>query len=165
MKLNKTKGMTLVEVVVGATIIGTSIIFIVGVYSGLSRLSYRNTARVQAAMLAEEAVEALRTMRDAGWTANVASLPYTTFGTTTTYRLIWDNTKWQATTSPVLIDGVFDRTFQIFPVNRDGAFNVVSTGGTEDTNSRRVVITISWREDNGTSTKSAETYLFNSFAN
>lgn len=153
--------MSLVEVIVGAAIIGTAMVAIVGIFGGLSKLSYRNTARIQATMLAEEGIEALKTMRDAGWTSNISSL--NTSGTT--YRLFWSGSAWKATTSSSLIDNMFDRTFVVTPVNRDASFNVISSGGSVDTNSRNVVVTVSWRDDNATTSKSLEDYIFNSFNN
>lgn len=155
-------GMSLVEVIVGAAIISTALIAIVGVFGGLSKLSYRNTARIQAAMLAEEGVEALKTMRDAGWTSKIS--PLNTSGTT--YRLFWTGSAWTSTTtSSALIDNMFDRTFVVTPVNRDVSFNVVSSGGSVDTNSRKIVVTVSWLDDNATTSKSLEDYIFNSFNN
>jgi Tfp pilus assembly protein PilV len=158
--LNKNLGISLVEVVIAATIIGTSIIFIVGVYGGMAKLSYRNTPRIQADMLAEEGIEAVRTMRDAGWTSNISTL-----STTTTYRLAWTGSKWQATTSVALIDNTFDRTFKVTDVGRDSNFNVVSSGGTYDAGSKKVTVYVSWQDSGATSTKSLEDYIFNTYSN
>ncbi len=158
---NTSSGLSLVEVIVGAAIIGTSVISIVGIYGGLTKLSYRNTPRVQAAMLAEEGTEALKTMRDSGWTSQIASL---TVGST--YRLAWTGGSWKATTSSALIDNAFDRTFVLSDVNRDSVtFNVVTSGGVLDTSTKKATVTVAWRDDGATTTKSLETYLFNTFSN
>ena len=158
----KIAGMSLVEVIVGAAIIGTAMVTIVGVFGGLSKLSYRNTARIQAAMLSEEGIEAIKTMRDAGWSAKIS--PLNTSGNTV-YRLYWTGTAWTSTTTSSKIDNTFERTFMVYTVERDASFNVVSSGGTTDTNSRKVVVTVSWQDDGAIVTKSLEDYIFNTFNN
>lgn len=158
---NHKKGMSLIEVVIAAAIIGGSIVFIMGIYASLSSLSFRNTARIQSAMLAEEGIAALKTMRDAGWSSRIASL---TVGTT--YRLNWSGSYWQATTSAALIDDQFDRTFVLSSVSRDNIdSDIVTSGGTVDSNSRKVTISVSWLDGGATTTKSLESYLFNIFSN
>ena len=154
------RGISLIEVIVGAAIIAASIVSIMGVYGGLSKLSYRNMPRLQATLLSEEGIEALMTMRDAGWTSKIASL---TVGTT--YHLYWTGNVWQATSSPATIDSTFDRTFVLSNIARDASFNIVSSGGTTDVNTRKVVVSVSWLDDTATSTKSMETYLSNTYNN
>lgn len=156
----KKKGMSLVEVVIAAAIIGASVVFIMGIYTGLSKLSYRNTARIQSAMLAEEGIVALKTMRDSGWTSRIAPL---TLGTT--YSLIWLNSMWQATTTSVLIDSQFERTFVISSVSRDTNSDIVTSGGTVDPNSKKVTVSVAWEDNGATTTKSLEGYIFNIFNN
>ncbi len=152
--------MSLIEVVIAAAIIGSSVVFIMGIYSGLTKLSYRNTARIQSAMLAEEGIAAIKTMRDSGWTSRIASL-----STTTTYSLYWTGSVWQATTSSPIIDGQFYRTFTITGVSRDIDADIVTSGGTFDPNSKKVTVSVSWADNGATSTKSLEAYIFNVFNN
>lgn len=156
-------GLSLIEVIVGAAIIASSIVSVMGIYGGLSQLSYRNTARIQAALLLEEGTEALKVMRDSSWTNNIATL-----STATTYRFEWSTSTatWLATTTGLaLIDGVFDRSFTVSNVNRDAGFNIVSSGGTLDSGSKNVTVTVSWLDGNATTTRSLNTYIFNSFNN
>jgi hypothetical protein len=111
-------------------------------------------------MLLDEGAEALRLMRDDGWTTNIASLTVDT-----PYRLAWNNA-WTATTSTALIDNYFDRTFTLSSVSRDASsYDIVSSGGTADTNTKKATVSVSWNDGSGTTTKSVELYLYNRFAN
>lgn len=154
------RGFTLIEVIVGAAIIGSSIVAILGVYGGLTNLSYKNTSRIQASFLAEEGVEVVRLLRDYGWGANIAPL-----SVNTTYRLHWNGSVWTATTSQARVDTVFDRTVTFSTVGRDGAYDVVTSGGTIDTGSRKAIVSVSWQDAGATSSVQLETYIFNTFNN
>lgn len=153
--------MTLVEVIIGSAIIVSAMVSIIGVYGSLTSMSLNNTKKVQAAMLLEEGAEALRLMRDDGWTANINGL---TNGTT--YRLAWTSNEWRSTTTPVKVDGIFDRTFVLSAVNRDATtYDIVSSGGSLDTGTRKATVTVSWFDQTATSTRSIELYLYNTFSN
>lgn len=151
--------MSLIEVLVAAAIIVSSVVSIMGAYGGLTSLSLKNTPKLQAAMLLGEGAEALRIIRDSGWTENIASL-----SNGTTYRFTWDTAggRWRATTSAFMIDGMFDRTFTLSAVSRDStSYDPVTTGGTLDTGTRKASIQVSWNDGTGTTTKSVETYIYN----
>lgn len=158
-KFNTSSGMSLIEVLVASAIIVSSVVSIMGAYGGLTSLSLKNTPKLQAAMLLGEGAEALRVIRDSGWTSNIATL-----SNGTTYRFTWDTAegRWRATTSASMIDGMFDRTFTLSAVNRDStSYDPVTTGGTLDTGTRKALIQVSWNDGTGTTTKSVETYIYN----
>lgn len=158
-KFKTSKGMSLVEVLVAAAIIVASVVSIMGAYAGLTSLSLKNTPKLQAAMLLAEGAEALRIMKESGWSTNIGNL---TNGTT--YRFTWDNSesRWKSTTTVSLIDGMFDRTFVLSAVNRDATtFDPVTSGGTLDSNTKKAVIQVSWSDGTSTTTKSVETYIYN----
>lgn len=150
----------MIELLIGLGILVSAIVAMLASYGGLTKLSYRNTPRIQAAMLAEEGAEALRSMRDASWTSKIATL-----SNGTTYRLYWNGSAWTATTSVVSIDNTFHRTFSVASVGRDSNYNIVASGGTTDTNTKKVTVNVSWRDGSSTSTKTVEFYLFNTFVN
>lgn len=152
--------MSLIEVIVGTAIMVSSMVAIIGVYGGLTSLSLRNTPKVQAAMLLEEGSEILKIMRDTGWSSKIGSL---TNGTT--YRFVWQNSAWTSTTSVQMIDSTFDRTFVLSAVNRDASYNIVTSGGTLDTGTKKATISVSWRDGSATTTRSVELYIFNTFSN
>ncbi len=155
------KGMSLVEIVVGAAIIMTAVVSLLGIFGGLTNLSIRNTPRVQAAMLLDEGAEVLRLMRDAGWHSKIGNL-----ANGTTYRLLWQNSAWTSTTTATLVDGKFDRTFVLSAVNRDATtYDIVTSGGSVDTGTRKATISVAWNDGSGTTTKSVQMYIYDTFSN
>jgi Tfp pilus assembly protein PilV len=157
---NRKGGLSLIEVVIGAGIIGASLVAIVGLYGGLTRMSYDNTARIQAAMLAAEGIEIANLMRDNGWTSQIASL-----SNGTAYSFVWSNNTWRATTTPIVVDSKFYRTFVLSSVSRDASSNIVTSGGTNDTGTRKIGVSVAWSDGKATTTKVMESYIFNAYNN
>lgn len=151
------KGISIVEVIIASTIISLTVISISVAYGNFVYLSRQNTAKVQAALLLDEGVEAIKTMRGERW-SNIAS---TTAGTT--YYFTWTTDRWRATTTPVVTDGIFYRSFVVSPVYRDSStFNILSdTSGTLDNGTKKVDITIAWSDRGSTTTRSTTMYIFN----
>ena len=159
-KIKTNSGVSLIEIVIASAIMSVTLVSLVSVYSAIEKYSFANVRSLKAIELAEEAGEVLRFMRDSGWTANIASL---TNGTT--YRTYWTGTAWTISTTAPLIESKYDVSFVLSAVNRDTNYNVVSSGGTLDTSSRKALISVAWKENNATSTKTSEEYLFNVFNN
>lgn len=157
--LKNKKGFSLVEILIGSAIVSASIIYIANSYANFVSLSTTNTARIQAAFLLDEGVEALKTMRGESWTQNIASTT-----ASTTYYLTWSTNKWKATTTPQLINNIFTRTMVFSSVYRDVNFNVAESG-TIDPGSKKVNFVVSWPDKGATTTKSVSMYLFNIFNN
>lgn len=123
-----------------------------------------NLKSAKAAYFAEEGIEAMKTIRDASWTSNIASL-----STSTTYYLKFNtasstNYAWNTMTAATSTDG-FTRTITLASVNRDSTGHIVSSGGTYDANTRLVTVSVSWLAKAGTTTKSILTYLTNIIGN
>lgn len=160
----KNLGFSMVEVIVASSIISVTLLVLVSVYSAVARYSLSNVRALKASQLVEESIEVLHYLRDSGYTRNIAQL---TVGST--YYLYWDQTvgsgSWTATTSDILLENRYQVSFALSSVYRDTNFNVVSSGGTLDSGSRKAVVSISWREGTATTTKTGETYLFNIFNN
>ena len=156
------KGFSLVEVLVAVTIITASVLGIMGIYSIYIKNSYLNTPSIQAAYLADEGVEAVKSLRDFGWTSNINNL---VIGDT--YYLYFNTalSRWQATTTNTLIDGVFDRSFVLSSARRNSSDDLVAAGGSIDANTRLVTVTVSWVGSNVTSTKTLNSYITNLFNN
>jgi prepilin-type N-terminal cleavage/methylation domain-containing protein len=153
---NKSKGLSLIEVIVASAIISVSMIYITNVYGNFLTLSLQNTDKVQAIFLLDEGVEAIKTMRNYSW----AQLASTTVNTN--YYLTWQSNRWQATTTPNSIDGKFIRKFTVDNVYRDPTtLNIVTTGGTLNTDSKIVHMSVSWDYKGATSTKTTSFYIFN----
>ena len=155
-KINLKKGISLIEVIIASAIISVSMIYISNVYTNFLTLSLENTAKVQAVFILDEGVEALKTMRNYSW-SQIAS---TTVATD--YYLVWQNARWQATTTKVIIDNTFVRKFIVSPVNRDAAtLNIVQTGGLPNSDTKIINLDVSWNYKGATSTKSTSFYIFN----
>ena len=159
---SKHSGFSLVEVIVGASIITVAIVAILNAYGYLVRAELSSTKLVKATYLLEEGIEAARYLRDKGWTSNIASL-----STSTNYYLYLSTENetgdWQSTTTKQIEDSVFVRTINFGSVYRDSTLlQEISATGTLDTNTRKITVTVSWPGISGaTTTKSLSTYLTN----
>jgi hypothetical protein len=155
--IKNNKGMSLVEVLVGATIIVVFIVVVVGFYNTLLKQAYSVTESVQASFLSEEGYEAIRTMRDRSWSTTITPL-----STTTTYYLSFYSNQWVATTTNVFIDSLFERKFTLGDVWRDVNDDIASSG-TYDAGVKKVTMTLSWRKGGATTTKAVVSYIANIF--
>ncbi|MEK7081696.1 MAG: hypothetical protein AAB537_01150 [Patescibacteria group bacterium] len=149
-------GLSLVEVIVGAAITTLILSGLIATYNLYFRTALTNLRHVQAAFLAEESAETLRFLRDGSWT-NLSSL---TVGTN--YYLTFYNGNWQATTSNLFVEGIFERKFVLNNVYRDASDDIAPTG-TLDPNTRKVTVSIAWSAGVATTTKSLNFYLTNLF--
>jgi prepilin-type N-terminal cleavage/methylation domain-containing protein len=164
-KLNKNinslnrKGFSLVEVLIACTLISVTTLSLMSAASKGIELSSKAIRQVQASMLIEEGIEAVKSIRDTNWTT-ISNL---TLGTT--YYLSFDsNTNvYSLTTTPVSpVDGMFTRTVVLSAVNRDANDDIVATG-TVDTGIKRVDVIVSWNSPSGTTSKNITFYLTNIF--
>jgi hypothetical protein len=150
------KGISIVEVVIASAIISLSMISITNVYGNFLTLSLANTEKVQAVLLLDEGVEAIKTMRNYAWSTVASS----TVGTT--YYLTWQNSRWQSTTTPNIVDNKFIRTFTIADVYRDAStLNIVNSGGVLNNDSKVINLDVSWNYKGATSSKQISFYIFN----
>ncbi len=161
MKLQYSKGIALVEIVVGAAIIATSFVAILGIYTALTKLSIQALPKMQAAMVAEEGLEAVRSLRDAGYTSKLGAL-----SSGTPYYLSWStaSSTFYATTTKSLVDNTFSRTMTVANAYRDASYNIASAG-TNDANTKLVTITVTWSSGGATSTYALQSYVSNIFNN
>ncbi len=149
-------GTGLVEVVIASAILGTVIVSVISVYLSLARISLQNTEKVQSTFLLEEGTEAVRLIRDTSWTGiSSAAL-------NTDYHLRWQGGTWVATTAPQAIDE-FTRTIRYSSVSRDGSFNILPSGGVNDSGTRKATVSVSWTGQAGTTSRSVDMYIFNTF--
>jgi type II secretory pathway pseudopilin PulG len=155
------KGFGLVEVVIGVAIISIAVLAIMGVFQKALILTSSTTRSTQAAFLAEEGIEAVKILRDTSWDDNIDILSegtdyYLSFSTTT---------GWSAGTEVVVIDGIFYRSFQIEDVYRNAITDDIEGAGTEDPDTKKITVSVSWYERNSTTTRLISTYITNIFGN
>lgn len=133
------RGITIVEIIV---IVAVILIAFVGVLQ-LEAFSIRSRDasrfEVQASFLAEEALEAIRTMRDDSWSGNIGPL-----SDGTTYYLIKSSSSWSLDTSdPGLLLEEFTRKIVFETAERDSDDNIVDSG-TADEDTKIVTVTLEW---------------------
>jgi len=138
-KLNS-KGFGLLEMVIGISV--AAVVFLsIGQITILSlKVSQEKDLRLQASNLAKEGLEAVRTIRDDGWTTNISGL---TFGST--YYIATSTNQWILTgVDPGLIDGQFTRTLIFENVSRDANDDITLVGGVDDPGTKKVTATVYW---------------------
>jgi hypothetical protein len=141
------------EVIVTAAILaGVAAVFL-GTLATISRFHQKDMLIIKGELLAEEGLEVLRFYKKDNW-ATLAAIP----SGSTKYLTLTGST-WSMTDTPEMIDGVFSRSFQVFDVMRDGADNIVSTGGTIDPNIRLFRMTVDWMWRSDLVTSSYSTYM------
>ncbi|MEK7557027.1 MAG: type II secretion system protein [Patescibacteria group bacterium] len=154
------KGIALVEILVVIAIIGVATFSLYELVV-LSRATVgRELRRTQALSLAQEGIEAVRSIRDQSWSGNIEPL-----SNGTNYYATLSGSSWAlTTTNPGPIDALFNRTIVFASVNRDANSNI-SESGSVDENTRKVTSTVSWT-DRGTSRSVAlSAYITNFLGN
>lgn len=135
--MNRSLGITVIEALVGISILGFAMVFIAHsqtTFFNASGLAMRTT---HATYLAEEGQEFIRFLRDEDWT----QLTALTNGTD--YYFDVDAADIDITSSPEVI-GEFSRKFTLSPLNRDANDDFVETGGSSDAGGRIATVTVTW---------------------
>ncbi|MDQ2933058.1 MAG: hypothetical protein M3Q80_01620 [bacterium] len=153
-------GLSIIEIIITAAIVVTLVTAAASAWQLNIRISNVSMNQSQAALILEETGEILQLLRDENWTRNIAPL---TLGTT--YQLAWSNNKYITTTTQNIIRGKYVRTFTLSSVNRDTNDNITSTGGTLDSNTKKVAISIFVTGSTSTPILQSEMLIHNVYAN
>jgi len=129
------RGFSLIEILITSSVLITVVTGMVGALQLYMRLAAGDRDKAQAASLTQEASEALQLMRDIDWT-DIEALQEDT-----AYQLYWSGSVYTATTTDILLNDKYVRTFTLSTLYRDGNDNVAESG-TEDENGRRVLIEV-----------------------
>jgi len=156
MNIRFSAGIGIVEIVVVIGIIGIALVGMIQTVVLVSRPFAADARQTQASYLAQEGIEAVRLVRDANWTNNIASLA----NNTTYYPTLTANVWTLSTSDPGTIDGTYTRTVTLQAVYRDANGNI-SSSGTLDEKTRKVVSTVSWDEHGQNQSQQLETYITN----
>jgi len=148
-----------VEIVIGVAIISASLFSLAAVAEISLRLTRISRENIKASFLLEEGVEAIKFLRDSGWSANIVSLT-----TGASYYLNFNGTSWEAASVNSPIDGVFERSFVIEDVYRDASDDIAESG-VLDPDTKKVSVFVLWNTQTGTVAKSISTYITNIFNN
>lgn len=153
------EGFSLMEIVVAVGIAALVIFSLGKVNETALRLSSESADRIEASLLLNEGVEAMKFLRNKSWSQNIAPL-----STSATYYLTFATTTYAATTTaPALIDGAFSREVTISAVTRD-AQDTIASGGVNDSSTRKVTVTVSWQNHDSYSEK-IDMYLSDIYQN
>lgn len=153
------RGVSLVEVIVATALLFLAVTGLLTAYSMFIRVGSSTLSTVQATYLLEEGVEAVTSIRDFGWTGNIANL---TVGNN--YYLSWNGSRWVATSTVSKIDNLYTRYFTLASVTRDANDNIAGSG-TTDAGTRKVTVYVSWPSSGTTTSSSLSTYITNLFDN
>lgn len=149
-------GLGLVEIVVVAGIISIVFVGLLQLLVLTLRPVEESVRQTQATFFAEEGIEAVKAMRNGGWSTNIDPL-----ASSTTYYPVIVSDDWALTTTdPGPVDGMYDRTVVLEDVYRDANDDIASTG-TLDSKTKKVVSTVSWLDHEQSKTVTIETYITN----
>ncbi len=140
-----TTGTSIIEILMVVFIISLSLASLIGVSSFSLASSSLSKKTIQAVTLAEGAIEATRNFRD-GTTWDTDGLGGVSLGVSYRLQKTTSNPpKWQLAQGEESVPG-FSRKVVFSAVSRDNNDNIVSGGGVNDPNSKKVTATVSWQE-------------------
>lgn len=144
-KYNNKKGIFLIEILIVIAIITITLASLLGLATFSLMTSNLLKETNQAQNFAQEAAEAVRNFRDGtSWNTDGLGTLDTT-GTTYYPKKTIDNPpKWQLVQGVEIING-FTRKVIFDSVQRDTNDNIVGSGGVNDPDTRKVTITVSWK--------------------
>lgn len=137
--LAKVEAFGLIEIVIVAAIMGATLtgFFQASILS--IRLLRTEQESLEATMLAQEGMEAVRLVRDESWTNNIVPLVNGTI-----YYPVVVNNKWtMSANNPGLFNNRYTRQVVLAQVFRNGTDDIAPSG-TADAGTRKVTITVSW---------------------
>jgi len=138
------KGVSIIEILVVVVIINITLVIFLGLANFSLKISTYIKETNQANFLAQEAIEAVRNFRD-GTTWDADGLGNLTTGIAYHPERSGDTPpKWQLIQEEETVDG-FTRKVNFENVQRDGNDNIVDSGGITDPNTKKVTVTVSWK--------------------
>ena len=153
-------GVGLVEIIIAVGIILIVFPAIFLVLLAATKSIHENIRNAEAVYFAEEGIEALRSIRNESWSANVSPLVIGTL-----YYPVISGNEWALTTvNPGLINSFYARTVTLGTVYRD-ADDTIAPSGTADTESRKATVSVTWQFGGTIKSVTLETYITNFLKN
>ena len=153
------KGASIIEILIVIAIIVIALTSLLGVATFSLRISTLMRETNQANNLSQEVMEAVRNFRDGtSWDVD----GFGKLATSTDYypQATSSPSKWQLVQGIENIDG-FTRKVVFEDVMRDSNSNIVESGGTYNPNTKKVIVTVSWKERGREHKLEIFTYLTN----
>lgn len=161
------KGVSIIEILVVISIIVIALTSLLELVSFSLKISTLVKQTTQANLLAQETMEQGRNFRDGiNWNNDDSNNQYDGLGVVSlgiAYHLEKSSdipSKWMLITGEETIDS-FTRKVVFENVMRDGNYNIVFSGGTNDPNTKKVTVTVSWQERGVIRQVKLVTYLTN----
>jgi len=149
---NRSKGFSLVEALIGASIIVLTLTALSSAFAILAKSGRSSISSVKASYLLNEGAEAILMVAKEDWTF----IEGLTVGST--YGLEWKSNTWYSTTT-TSVDNIYYRQFVVSGLYRDSNSDIASSG-TLDSEGRKVDVGVSWYNGSATSTKDLSFYVF-----
>lgn len=130
------KGQSLIEILIVMALMAMLLPVLIGSLITSREGRPQQQKRAIAAQKLQETKEALRSIRESGW-SNIQD--------NGTYHTVSDGTGWSLAPDPITENGITTQV-EITSVLRDSSSTIVSSGGTVDPSTKRVAISISWNE-------------------
>lgn len=159
-KIKKNEGFGLLEIAISVGVISLSLFSLASVSNLALNLAEESVRNTQAAFLMEEGAEAIKILRDSGWSANISPLV-----SGADYYLDFSGNSWRATSTNIYVDGIFERKFSLQNVSRDSGDRIVSSGGAPDPGTKKLAVYVAWRSRLATTTQTISAYITNLFNN
>lgn len=153
-----TRGIALVEILVATSVITGALLVLLASVQKSVELSRQSLERVQAGFLLEEGAEDVKIIRDNGWST------ITALSAASTYYISTPGGADPVLTTTVSKIGAFTRTVTIANVSRDTNSDIVTSGGTVDTGTKKITVTVSWNSERGTLTETMSFYISDIFS-
>src|SRR3989344_2937322 len=150
--MHLSRGSGLLEIVIGAAIIGTAIVALLASFTAYFRYALLYEKNLQVAYLIEEGFEVMSFLRDADWEVNIAAHSPDIF------FLEWTGTEWAITDTANYIDNLFLRSVFISNVYRNVS-GKISESGTDDPYTKKITVDVSYANGSTAVVKSVSTYI------
>lgn len=150
------RGIALVEILVASAILTGALLVILTSVQKSVELSRQSVEKLQASFLLEEGAEAVKIIRDGGWSG------ITTLSTANTYYIDYSSSTPSLTTTLTKIDQ-FTRTITVSDVYRDSNDDIANSG-TLDSGTRKITVTVTWTSERGILTEALSFYISNIFS-
>lgn len=140
-QLKSNKGIGLIEILVAISIIGVALVSLMGLFSNYIKIAQYQEKNIEAINLAQEAIEAIRAVRDESWT-NLSNL---TLGAI--YHPAKQGTpqKWILAPGTETINDFFLREVIFENAFRDISGNIVESDGIiADPDTKKITSTVCW---------------------
>lgn len=154
--LKKSRGLTIIELLVVIAVISVALAGLAGLGSFILKLNHHLKQNTIATFLAQEGLEASRAIKEENWTALSALTPDSPYHPVKT----GSPQKWAFATGAETID-IFSRQISISQVYRDTNDDIATSGGTLDSETKKITALISWNEQGQNYQIALESYLAN----